>query len=113
MKSRYLDAVIAANAEGRSVALATELKSGAQLYLDGDEFAGDLALDEDLDLAAAGEPDLPGLLVADPEIEEARLAVLDRRLCFLDDDTLDTAARDRADKRAVIGDRELGARRAR
>src|ERR1700719_1009278 len=46
MKSRYLDAVIAANAEGRSVALATELKSGAQLYLDGDEFAGDLALDE-------------------------------------------------------------------
>jgi xanthine dehydrogenase accessory factor len=46
MKSRYIDAVIAANAESRSVALATELKSGAQLYLDGEQMEGDLALDE-------------------------------------------------------------------
>lgn len=46
MKGRYIDAVIAANAEGRSVALATELKSGAQLYLDGDTVEGDLALDQ-------------------------------------------------------------------
>jgi xanthine dehydrogenase accessory factor len=46
MKTRYIDAVIAANAEGRSVALATELKSGAQLYLDGDEAEGDLELNE-------------------------------------------------------------------
>jgi xanthine dehydrogenase accessory factor len=46
MKSRYIDAVIAANAEGRTVALATELKSGAQLFIDGDQAEGDLQLDE-------------------------------------------------------------------
>ena len=46
MKSRYIDAVIAANAESRTVALATELKSGAQLFFDGDQVEGDLALDE-------------------------------------------------------------------
>jgi xanthine dehydrogenase accessory factor len=46
MKSRYIEAVIAANAEGRSVALATDLKSGAQLFLDGDRLEGELALDE-------------------------------------------------------------------
>ena len=46
MKNRYIDAVMAANAEGRSVALATDLKSGAQLLLDGDSVEGDLALDE-------------------------------------------------------------------
>jgi xanthine dehydrogenase accessory factor len=46
MKSRYIDAVIAANAEGRSVALATELTSGAQLFLDHDETEGNLELDE-------------------------------------------------------------------
>ncbi|HTV90356.1 MAG TPA: XdhC family protein [Stellaceae bacterium] len=45
MKSRTIDAVIAANREGRSVALATELKTGTQLYLDGDTPEGDLALD--------------------------------------------------------------------
>jgi xanthine dehydrogenase accessory factor len=46
MKSRYIDAVIAANAEGRSVALATELTSGAQLFLDADQVEGTLELDE-------------------------------------------------------------------
>ena len=46
MKSGYIDAVIAANAEGRSVALATDLKSGAQLFLDGDKTEGNLELDE-------------------------------------------------------------------
>jgi xanthine dehydrogenase accessory factor len=46
MKSRYIEAVIAANAEGRSAALATDLKSGAQLFLDGDRVEGELALDE-------------------------------------------------------------------
>ncbi|HEV8680492.1 MAG TPA: XdhC family protein [Stellaceae bacterium] len=46
MKTKYLDAVIAAERAGRSIALATELKSGAQLLLDGDRFDGDLALDE-------------------------------------------------------------------
>ena len=46
MKSRYIEAVIAANAEGRSVALATELKSGAQLLVDDGAVEGDLPLDE-------------------------------------------------------------------
>jgi xanthine dehydrogenase accessory factor len=46
MKGRYIDAVIAANAAGRSVALATELQSGAQLYIDDDKVDGDLALDD-------------------------------------------------------------------
>jgi xanthine dehydrogenase accessory factor len=46
MKGRYIDAVIAANASGHSVALATDLKSGAQLFLDGDAVEGDLQLDE-------------------------------------------------------------------
>ena len=45
MKSRYIDAVIAANRAGRSVALATELKSGAQFLIDDDLAEGDLALD--------------------------------------------------------------------
>jgi xanthine dehydrogenase accessory factor len=45
MKSRHVDAVIAANREGRSVALATELRTGAQLYVDGEMADGELALD--------------------------------------------------------------------
>jgi len=52
MKGGYIEAVIAANRAGRSVALATELTSGAQLFLDGDAAEGDLALD-DAALAAA------------------------------------------------------------
>lgn len=51
MKGRFLDAVIAAGREHRSVALATELKSGHQLLLDGERTEGDLAL-EDAALAA-------------------------------------------------------------
>src|SRR5947199_10336997 len=69
------------------------------------------ALDKDLDLAAAGQPDLPGLLVADPEIEEARLAVADRFQRLGHDRAFDAAARDRADKGAIAIDRELGAER--
>ena len=45
MKGRFLDAVIAAGREARSVALATELASGRQLLLDADRVEGDLALD--------------------------------------------------------------------
>jgi len=44
MRGRYLDAILAANGERRSVALATELKTGRQLLLDGDGFDGDLEL---------------------------------------------------------------------
>ena len=46
MKGRFLDAVIAAGRDHRSVALATELKSGQQLLLDGDRREGELALDD-------------------------------------------------------------------
>lgn len=45
MKGRFLDAVIAAGREARSVVLATELKSGRQLMLEGEHAEGDLALD--------------------------------------------------------------------
>ena len=45
MKGRYLDAVMAANAAGRSVALATELTGGAQLLLDDDARDGNLELE--------------------------------------------------------------------
>src|SRR5208282_5369581 len=66
-------------------------------------------LDEDLDLAAASEPDLPGLLVADAEIEQARLAVLDRGDGLAHDRTLDAATRDRALHDALRVDHELAA----
>ncbi|HVH80749.1 MAG TPA: XdhC family protein [Stellaceae bacterium] len=46
MKSQYLDAVLSANAESRTIALATELKTGAQLLLDGERAEGNLELDE-------------------------------------------------------------------
>jgi xanthine dehydrogenase accessory factor len=53
MKGRFLDAVVAAGREARSVVLATELKSGRQLLLQpapaqagGERAEGDLALDE-------------------------------------------------------------------
>ena len=46
MKGKYLDAVLAAGREARSVALATEIASGAQLLLDDDGFDGDLQLDD-------------------------------------------------------------------
>ena len=45
MKGRFLDAVVAAGRDSRSVALATELASGRQLLLDGDHFEGELDLD--------------------------------------------------------------------
>lgn len=46
MKGKYLDAVLAAGQEARSVVLATEIASGAQLFLDDTGFEGDLELDD-------------------------------------------------------------------
>jgi xanthine dehydrogenase accessory factor len=46
MKGRFLDAVIAASADSRTVALATDLASGAQLFFDGAAFDGELELDD-------------------------------------------------------------------
>ncbi|HTT81083.1 MAG TPA: XdhC family protein [Stellaceae bacterium] len=45
MKTRHIDAVLAASKAGRTVALATELKSGAQLLIGSEMHEGDLALD--------------------------------------------------------------------
>ena len=59
MKGRFLDAVIAAGREARSVALATDIKSGVQLLLDGERTEGDLSLDE------AGIGDVRAALRAD------------------------------------------------
>jgi len=53
MRRRFLDAIAAAGREGRSVALATELKAGRQLLLDRDRFDGDLELDESAQQAFA------------------------------------------------------------
>src|SRR3954447_7609719 len=46
MKGRFLDAVTAAGREARSMVLATDIRSGAQLLLDGERTEGDLALDD-------------------------------------------------------------------
>jgi xanthine dehydrogenase accessory factor len=46
MKGRFLDAVIAAGREARSVALATELGGGRQLLFHGERVEGDLSLDD-------------------------------------------------------------------
>lgn len=46
MKATYLDAIAGANRAGRSVALATDLTTGVQLFLDGGAFEGELDLDE-------------------------------------------------------------------
>ena len=46
MKGRILDHVVAAARDHRSVALATDLATGRQLLLDGDQVEGDLALDD-------------------------------------------------------------------
>ncbi|HZU90932.1 MAG TPA: XdhC family protein [Stellaceae bacterium] len=45
MKGRFLDAILAAGRESRSVALATDLASGRQVLLDRDRTEGDLELD--------------------------------------------------------------------
>jgi xanthine dehydrogenase accessory factor len=45
MKGRILDHVVTAAREHRSVALATNLTTGAQLLLDGEQIDGDLTLD--------------------------------------------------------------------
>src|SRR5262249_5243975 len=46
MKSRILDHVVAAARDHRSVALVTDLTTGRQLMLDGEQVEGDLTLDD-------------------------------------------------------------------
>ena len=47
MKGRFLDAIVAAGRESRSVALATDLESGRQMLFDRERSEGDLELDAD------------------------------------------------------------------
>src|SRR5579859_3508067 len=63
-------------------------------------------LDEDANRAAAGQPDIPGGLVGNAELQHLRLAGLDHVHGLGDDRALDAAAGDRAQKRALIVDDE-------
>ncbi len=71
------------------------------LLLDGaGDAVDDVALgqvDEDVDGAPAGEPDLEGLLVGDPVRAQARRLALEDGAGLVVDGGLDTAARDGAD----------------
>ena len=67
-------------------------------------------LDPDVDLAAAGEPDLPGLAVGDAVMDAAGDLAGEEVLRALDDVGLDAAARDRADECAVLAHDHLRAR---
>src|SRR6185369_7394758 len=68
-------------------------------------------LDVDADRSAARQPDLPGRLVGDAELERLRLAAFDHVDRFGHDRALDTAARDRAQEVALVVDDEVGADR--
>ena len=66
-------------------------------------------LDEHLDLAAAGQADLPGGLVGDAELQRLGLAAGKDILGLGDHLALDAAAGDRALEAAVLGDHQLAA----
>ena len=70
MKGRTLDHVVAAARDHRSVALATNLTTGRQLLLDGDQVEGDLALDVIRD----GKPRLLDFGVSNDQAWEVGLA---------------------------------------
>ena len=70
-------------------------------------------LDEDVDLAAAGEADRPGLLVGDPVGQQPRRAVGEHLGRGDGDVALDAAAGDGAVELAALGDGELRADRPR
>src|SRR5436305_1377139 len=66
-------------------------------------------LDEDVDLAAAGEADAEGHVVRDPVGDEPRPGAREHLLRGEDDVALDAAARDRAGELALLADRKLRA----
>ena len=70
-------------------------------------------LDEDVEDAAAGQPDRERVVVGDAVPLEHRLAGRDDRLGQLVDRALDAAAGDRADRGLVGADQHRGAGRAR
>ena len=80
--------------------------------LDARPLPGPHGLDDDLNLPSAGEPDLEGGVVGNPETQTAAGAVFKRIDRLEDDRALDTAARDRSLEALVLGDDELGADRA-
>src|SRR6185295_19898248 len=65
------------------------------------------------DSAAAGQPDLPGGLVGDPEFQRLGLAALDHVEGFRHDCALDAADRDRAQEVALVVDHQIRAHRTR
>ena len=67
-------------------------------------------LDPDVDLAAAGEADFPGLAVGDAVVHAASLAAFEDLLRPLDDVGLDTAAGDGSREGSVLTDDHLRAR---
>src|SRR6185369_4346228 len=66
-------------------------------------------LGQDVDRAAAGQPDVPGRLVADPVANHAGVARLARAPDLFRRGALDAAAADRAKHPAVLRDEEDGA----
>src|SRR5712692_2809743 len=70
-------------------------------------------LDQDVDLAAAGEPDSPGQVVANAIVKKLRRGSLQDGLSLLEDFTFQAAATDRTGNLATGADRHPGARRPR
>src|SRR5439155_26823442 len=95
--------------DGRARESLTTLDAPEELL----ELAQRHVLDEDVDLAAAGQADRPGLLVRDPVGEELGLRACEHRLRLLVDLVLDTAAGNRPGELPLLRDRELRADRAR
>ena len=97
---------------GRTVATARLPRSRARGDVPRRRHAG---LDEHVDRAAAGEADVPRLLVADPVADHPAVPVLARPLDLLGRGALDAAAADRSPRsarRRPSEDRALGPRRA-
>src|SRR3954452_22900249 len=69
--------------------------------------------DEHPDRAAAGEPDLPGGLVGNAELDGLRLAARYHIERFGDDRALDAAARHTPEEVAFLVDHQIGADRPR
>ena len=66
-------------------------------------------LNEHLDLAAAGQTDVEGHLVADAVRNQTRVILVEDLLGMFDDVVLDAATRDGANEFSVFGDGHLGA----
>src|SRR5262245_50221484 len=70
-------------------------------------------LDEPVDHAATGQPDIPSVVVGDAKMQQLGLASLDRLLAGVEHRAFDAAAADRASHAAAGRHRHLGADTAR